>query len=378
MRIDSGPVSARLFDGSSPRAIEVQAQLTANGLRLIGAEFERLLSYRLLTNLGVFGEELRIGYRREPDLRLIVPKGFAVLLADWSEAFESGREGRKLWLLSGALAAAGAAVVWAVFFGVPLAAEPLARLTPPAMEDQLGENAAAQLALVFRPCDTPQTPAAEALLARLAAPLAEEMEIGRPLQFSLVRTRIPNAITLPGGRIQVTTGLLEILDQPDELAAVLAHELGHVKHRDNLVGMYRRLGPVVLLDAVVGGGGLVSQAILVGGSVVEAGHTRRQEAAADEAALASLQAAGIDPHALARAFQALQAASDAQTGQPDAPARKQQGVGARVLSWLDSHPATNARIERARALPSRLSPALLTPTEWSSLRSACARPARAK
>ena len=377
MRIDSGPVAARLFDGASPRAIEVQAQLTANGLRLIGENFERLLSYRLLINLGVFGAELRIGYSREPDLRLIVPKGFAVLLADWSEAFDSRREGRKLWLLTGALAAMGAAVVWGVFFGIPLAAEPLARITPAAMEEQLGENAAAQLSLVFRPCETAETPASEALLARLAQPLAREMGVADRLRFTLVRTSIPNAITLPGGHIQVTTGLVEILDQPDELAAVLAHELGHVKHRDNLVGMYRRLGPLVLLDAVVGGGGLVSQAILLGGSVVEAGHTRKQEAAADEVALAALQASGIDPHALARAFQALQAAASERKGdQAETPGGG--GATARILSWLDSHPATSSRIAAARTLPGHRSPALLTPSEWSSLRGACAKPAQGK
>lgn len=377
MRFDSGPVAARLFDGASPRAIEVQAQVSANGLRLIGPDFERLLSYRLLTNLGVFGEELRIGYRREPDLRLIVPKGFAVLLADWSEAFDAKREHRKLWMLTGSLAALGVSVVWAVFFGIPLAAEPLARITPAAMEEQLGENAAAQLSLLFPPCDTPQTPAAEALLARLAAPLAQEMQITRPLQFSLVRTTIPNAITLPGGRIQVTTGLVNRLNAPDELAAVLAHELGHVRHRDNLVGMYRRLGPVVLLDAIVGGGGLTAQAILLSGTLVEAGHTRRQEAEADRVALEALQAAGADPHALARAFEAFAAEDGAQRDTTEAKPDQRGGLK-RALSWLDSHPATAARIAAARALPRRTAPALLTETEWNNLRGACAKPEQRK
>lgn len=369
MRIDSGPIAARLFDGTGARDIPVQVQFTANGLRLIGEDFERLLSYRLLTNLGVFGEELRIGYQREPDLRLIAPKSIAVMLADWTDAFDAKREGRQLVLLSGALAALAAALGWIVFFGIPMLAEPLARITPAAMEEQFGQNVSAQISLVLRPCNTEQSPAAEALLQRLSAPLAAEMGVEQPLTLTLVRTRIPNAITLPGGRIMVTTGLLDTLQTPNELAAVLAHEIAHVKHRDNLAGAYRRMGPLVLLDAVVGGGGLAAQAILLGGNIVEAGHTRRQEARADETALAALQGADVDPHALARALEALQAFGKGEQAKSTAAQKPERSPN--PLSWLDSHPATETRIQAARALPAASSPELLSPAEWDSLRRAC-------
>ena len=59
-----------------------------------------------------------------------------------------------------------------------------------------------------------------------------------PLQVAVVRRPEPNAITLPGGHIYVFEGLIDKARTPDELAAVVAHEIGHVAHRDGT-----RIGP---------------------------------------------------------------------------------------------------------------------------------------
>src|SRR5881227_2929035 len=47
-------------------------------------------------------------------------------------------------------------------------------------------------------------------------------------KFRALRDPVPNAFALPNGSIYVTTGLLALVDNESEVAAVLAHELTHV------------------------------------------------------------------------------------------------------------------------------------------------------
>ena len=63
----------------------------------------------------------------------------------------------------------------------------------------------------------------------------------------------PNAFALPGGRIVVTTGLLELLDKPEELAGVLAHESAHITQRHAFQHMISGKGPMFLLEILFGG-----------------------------------------------------------------------------------------------------------------------------
>ncbi|HAN32740.1 MAG TPA: hypothetical protein DCQ06_14195, partial [Myxococcales bacterium] len=60
-------------------------------------------------------------------------------------------------------------------------------------------------------------------------------------QLKLACTPMVNAMALPGGGIVVTSGLLKLLRNEDELSFVLAHELGHFVGRDHLQGLGRGL-----------------------------------------------------------------------------------------------------------------------------------------
>ncbi|NOQ42039.1 MAG: M48 family metalloprotease, partial [Desulfuromusa sp.] len=75
-----------------------------------------------------------------------------------------------------------------------------------------------------------------------------------------------NAIALPGGNIVLFSGLLELMESENELAMVLAHELGHFAHRDHLRGLGRGLGVAVAATLLFGeesaASSLVSKALL--------------------------------------------------------------------------------------------------------------------
>lgn len=97
-----------------------------------------------------------------------------------------------------------------------------------------------------------------------------------------------NAAALPGGHMVVFTGLLEKMTSENELAFVLAHELGHFAHRDHLRGLGRALvlmtASTVLLGAENSINGMIGQGMML----TELSFSRKQETQADEFALDTL------------------------------------------------------------------------------------------
>lgn len=102
-----------------------------------------------------------------------------------------------------------------------------------------------------------------------------------PYKLFIIDNDKPNAFAFPGGRIGVTTGLLDVLEEDIELAFVLGHELGHFHNRDHLRGMGRAIGVGVAYAVVFGGemgSGTLSRTFQY---ILQRGYSRRQEDHAD-------------------------------------------------------------------------------------------------
>jgi Zn-dependent protease with chaperone function len=97
-----------------------------------------------------------------------------------------------------------------------------------------------------------------------------------------------NAVSLPGGNIVVFTGLLKKIESENELAFVLAHEMGHYMDRDHLRGIGRALIfmmiSAMLLGPDSGAGNLLVQSL----NITEMAFSRNQETRADEFAVNAL------------------------------------------------------------------------------------------
>ena len=109
------------------------------------------------------------------------------------------------------------------------------------------------------------------------------------IKVVVVENDAVNAAALPGGVILVFAGLLDKMKSENELAFVLAHELGHFKNRDHLKGMGRA---IVLLAAsifVLGPDNAIGNLALSSLNLVETGFSREQESEADKFALDTLQ-----------------------------------------------------------------------------------------
>ena len=95
------------------------------------------------------------------------------------------------------------------------------------------------------------------------------------------RRPIPNAFALPGGKVYLFNGLLAKAENPDEIAGVLAHELGHLRHRDGTRNLIYNGGTSFLIGLLFGditGSGAL---IFASRSLVTASYSREAEQNAD-------------------------------------------------------------------------------------------------
>lgn len=100
--------------------------------------------------------------------------------------------------------------------------------------------------------------------------------------------KMANALALPGGTIIVFSGLLETISSENELAFVLAHELGHFHHRDHLRAMGRSLVFMALSALLFGTDSGVGDLLAQSVGVTELGFSRIQETRADEFGVAAV------------------------------------------------------------------------------------------
>jgi predicted Zn-dependent protease len=129
-------------------------------------------------------------------------------------------------------------------------------------------------------------------------------------RFYIVDSKEVNAFAVPGGFIYVNRGLIERTSLMDELAGVLAHEIGHVVLRHTVKQMEKMQGANIgvtlacVLTSVCNS--QVAQAgINIAGTAVFAKFSRADESQADAEAVKNTIAAGIDPHGVVTMFEKL-------------------------------------------------------------------------
>ena len=118
--------------------------------------------------------------------------------------------------------------------------------------------------------------------------------------FQVLEDEQVNAVSLPGGYVYVNSGLLDKVSSDDELACVLAHEVGHIVARHSIKKLQAMQGYSVLrlLVAVAPGTGEVGTAADVAFTQFLLGYSREDELLADQLGARYAKLAGYDPHAM--------------------------------------------------------------------------------
>jgi hypothetical protein len=186
----------------------------------------------------------------------------------------------------------------------PLVATAGANIFTPQQEMDLGDAIAEQVQRDFRVIEDDAT---TAHLRRIGARIVRQMpETGLQFRFFLFDIPEANAFTLPGGRIYVSRKLIALTRHEDELAGVIAHELGHAVTRQPATGMTRLLREVLGVTSVSDRQDIFAKY----NELVEnarrkpkafnrgENHEQREQVIADQIGLYALAAAGYDPQAL--------------------------------------------------------------------------------
>lgn len=155
-------------------------------------------------------------------------------------------------------------------------------------------------------------------------------------QIKIIKSETINAFTIPGGNIYIFSGLIKAADSPEEVAAVLAHEIGHAEKRHVVTRLINEMSVTVIVSILSGGDPSIITEVLQ--SVVGNKFNRAQETEADKFGLQLLEDAHIPPKALARFFERL---NDKELDYNE------------NLEILMTHPHNNKRIDQARKYKTR-------------------------
>lgn len=169
---------------------------------------------------------------------------------------------------------------------------------------------------------------------RVGVRLAAESERSQlPWTFRVVDDAMPNAFGLPGGYVFVTRGLLGVLSSEAELAAVIAHEIGHITARHGVQALARQSGAEIgVWAAPIGALRVLDASSVTGVGLLFREYDASEERQADDLAFKYALAAGYDVREMAGVFSAL---------------GRLEAIGARsaLPPWLSTHPDPGQRSE---------------------------------
>jgi Zn-dependent protease with chaperone function len=357
------------FDGVTSALQEVTVALLPDGLVISdsgGGVIDEWL-YPRLKHVNAPAHMFRLGLRESERLaRLeIVDQNVAheIDLAcpdiDRTEASDRAERRRAVgWSFAAALS-----LLLIAFYGIPMIGDRLLPLVPPIVEQRLSDAADSRIRAAFEKdpegrsfeCGGADGEAAgKAAFEKLMTALQAGAQFNMPLRAFVLRRQEANAVTLPG-HIYVFGGLIEQARNVDEVAGVIAHELGHLANRDAIRALLKAAGLSLVLGSHLGnfvGGGV---AVFAAESLLKLAYSRQREIDADDFAVRTMQALNADPRAFASFME--RAAKSRYRG-----------------SIFFGHPATPDRVARINAIapPQSGGATLLDEAEWKALKHVCA------
>ncbi|HPS09259.1 MAG TPA: M48 family metalloprotease [Kiritimatiellia bacterium] len=217
----------------------------------------------------------------------------------------------------------------------------------PEQEYYIGRSVAATVLATYRPYDQAALNQYLTVLGQTLAQYSDKPETFGGYHFLVIETEEVNAFAAPGGLILVSRGLLRCCRSEDALAAVLAHEIGHVQNQHGLRAIKKgRLNAALTTLAVEAGKNLAGESLAevtkafegsitdISSTLMNSGYARTLEHDADAAAVQILSRAGYNPKALVDMLGQMKTRIGVETG---------RGFG-------KTHPSPDVRIEHVRTL----------------------------
>ncbi len=371
---------AKLYRPGGPRqGEECEVSLTRMGVSVTAAGLTFVLPYESLDGKAVGFEDAWVALSATTADGLVevwVPREFMAELQAFENSFSPGFRKRYEQLKAtqrnrsaGRWGLRVAALAFVGFLGWFLFGGALTTLVikaiPISVEEAIGEAAIDEVTSQYSPCEDEELVAAVSSI--LDSLVSQVPDSGYTFELRVLSSDEVNAFALPGGKVFVLSGLLDLSNDPSEVAAVMGHEMQHVLGRHGLRGMVQQAGVGLALSAVLGD---ASQVVaLLGEAASRLGvlkFGRDQERDADVVGLKLLAGAGFDPGGASRFFGKL-AEESGETGSSIESA----------AALVSTHPASTERMQRLADLSEGLerpSSPHLHHLDWAALKGRCSTP----
>ena len=189
----------------------------------------------------------------------------------------------------------------------------------PEQEYYIGRSVAATVLVAYKPYDNRKANDYLNVLGQTLSQFGAKPETFGGYHFVLLDTDEINAFSAPGGLVMISRGMVRLCKNEDELASVLAHEIGHVENQHGLRAIKKgRLTSALTTLALEAGKNLggsdlaqVTEAFEgsitdITGTMMNSGYARTTEFQADKSAVDILKKSGYDPAALLSMLQEMQ------------------------------------------------------------------------
>ncbi len=231
------------------------------------------------------------------------------------------------------------------FLLLPFLAERAAQKISPDVEKQIGDAWFRSLAAGY-PIDSAKTRVVQQFYDALA------YETGYDMRITVVHEPVVNAFAIPGGNIVVFDSIIGIMDKPEQLAGLLAHEASHIQWKHSTRALYRSLGSSLFFNIILGSYGDISAIVAQHGEQLAGlSYSRALEVEADEKGIDLMIRSHLPPGGMPDLFRRMKSA---------------ESPGSLLPTFLSTHPAIEERIriadDRINAMatpPTAVSPELL-------------------
>ena len=265
-----------------------------------------------------------------------------------------------MWLRVGVVLLVLILVGALIYYALPKAAKPVAALVPIEWEKAFGESVVSAIPGADRVCREVDGNDA---LQRLTERLARVIPLPYPIHVKIARLEMNNAFAAPGGFIVIGDKLVAEMTSADELAGVLAHEMGHISERHPMSRAVHIMGLSLLFEMLTSGSSGAADTIVQGaGLFLMLSHSRDDEREADRIATEALEAADISTEGLWKFFDRLESKY----------ATSEAGGAAAMMRWLSTHPSFAERRSNVTLKPSTKSRPAMSASDWTSIQNICA------
>ncbi len=235
-------------------------------------------------------------------------------------------------------------IVWGVVvYGIPASAKMIANKMPTMLSEQFGSSLDILDKTVFDPSELAEKRQAE--IIELMTPFLEQHQLLNP-KINFRSGMKANALALPNGDIVFTDDFVKLVENDEQLLAVLFHELGHLKHKHLARRILQDSMVTLMVILIIGDIDTIDLLAGIPTLVLDLSYSRDFEVEADAYALEQLHKSNIPLESFSSVMQLLDDYYHSEIEEGD--------FNHDIPNFLMTHPATKSRILMTEELKKKL------------------------